>query len=195
MTETYFKNGDKIYFTADTHFGHEAILKHCNRPFKDINEMNETLITNWNNKIGPDDIVFHLGDFAFGNTKVWIPILERLNGIKYLILGNHDFKNMPDTARKYFKKVIQQLYIDIGGQKIYLNHFPFLCYGGVYRTNPVWQLFGHVHTGSVGQDTPRLVNLFSTQYDVGVDNNNYTPISYDEVVTIITRRLANQQNE
>ena len=193
MTETYFNNGDKIYFTADTHFGHEAILKHCNRPFKDINEMNETLITNWNNKIGPDDIVFHLGDFAFGNTKVWIPILERLNGIKYLILGNHDFKNMPDTARKYFKKVIQQLYIDIGGQKIYLNHFPFLCYGGVYRTNPVWQLFGHVHTGSVGQDTPRLVNLYPMQYDVGVDNNNYTPISYDEIVTIITRRLANNQ--
>lgn len=195
MTETYFNNGDKIYFTADTHFGHKAILQYCNRPFETIEEMNEALINNWNSKVSPGDIVFHLGDFAFGKLKLWTSVLERLNGIKYLVLGNHDFKNMPDGTRKYFKKVTQQLYINIGGQKIYLNHYPFLCYGGVYRTNPVWQLFGHVHTGTIGQDTPRLVNLYPMQYDVGVDNNNYTPISYDEVVTIITRRLANQQNE
>lgn len=194
MVEHYFKNGNNIYFTADTHFGHNAILEYCKRPFETIEEMNEALITNWNNKVGPGDIVFHLGDFAFGKNKVWIPILERLNGIKYLILGNHDFKNMPDGTRKYFKKVVQQLYINIGGQRIYLNHYPFLCYGGVYRTNPIWQLFGHVHTGTVGQDTPRLVNLYPMQYDVGVDNNNYTPISFAEVNTIIRQRLASQQN-
>lgn len=195
MTETYFNNGDRIYFTADTHFGHSAILQHCNRPFKDIEEMNEALIDNWNARVNPGDIIFHLGDFAFGHKKVWIPILERLNGIKYLVLGNHDFKNMPDFARKYFKKVLQQLYISVEGQKIYLNHYPFLCYGGVYRTDPVWQLFGHVHTGTIGQDTPRLVNLYPMQYDVGVDNNNYAPISFAEVKAIITQRLANQQNE
>ena len=93
MKETYFANGDNIYFTADTHFGHKAILQYCNRPFETINEMNEALINNWNSKVGPGDIVFHLGDFAFGGSTIWKSILERLNGRKYLIIGNHKIFN------------------------------------------------------------------------------------------------------
>ena len=63
----------------------------------------------------------------------------------------------------------------------FLNHYPFLCYGGSYRG--VWQLFGHVHSGpnAEGLDISRLESLFPTQYDVGVDNNDYAPISYREV--------------
>lgn len=56
---------DKVFFTSDTHFGHSNIIKYCNRPFKDKDEMNETLISNWNKVVPEDGIVIHCGDFAF----------------------------------------------------------------------------------------------------------------------------------
>ena len=60
-----------VFFTSDTHFGHENILKFCNRPFSSIEDHDLALINNWNSVIGNDDTVFHLGDFCFGNTTKW----------------------------------------------------------------------------------------------------------------------------
>ena len=85
-----FSRKDRIFFTADTHWGHRNIIRYCQRPFADVDEMNEALITNWNSTIGKDDIVFHLGDFAMGGSAEWCRLLERLNGRIYLILGNHE---------------------------------------------------------------------------------------------------------
>ena len=87
-----YPDGNKVYFTSDTHFGHENIIKWCRRPYSSVEEMNEKLIENWNSVVGPDDIVFHLGDFAFGGSGLWKEVLSRLNGKKYLIIGNHDEK-------------------------------------------------------------------------------------------------------
>ena len=78
-----------IFFTSDTHFEHERIIEYCRRPFKDKNEMTEALIKNWNDLIGPDDIVFHLGDFSWGGSAAWNDVLNRLNGHIHLVLGNH----------------------------------------------------------------------------------------------------------
>lgn len=169
-------------------------MKFCNRPFESVEEMNEALITNWNSVVGQNDIIFHLGDFAFGGSQLWNNVLNRLNGHIYLILGNHDMKNLREGYMKKFELVVPQMHIEVGGNSIYLNHYPFLCFGGVYRDPPVWQLFGHVHSGpysTTGKDTERLVNLFPSQYDVGVDNNNFTPISYEQIKTIIQM----QQNQ
>lgn len=181
----YRFDGDKVYFTSDTHFCHANIIKFCNRPFKDVEDMNETLIANWNSVVGHNDIVFHLGDFCFGGPAEWKRILDRLNGKIYLIAGNHDIKNLAQSCRERFVQVIMQMHIEVGKHKIYLNYYPFLCYGGAYRGT--WQLFGHVHTSmnSAGIDAPRLNMLFPTQYDVGVDNNNFTPVSYNKVRAII----------
>ena len=175
-----FSRKDRIFFTADTHWGHRNIIRYCQRPFTDVEEMNETLISNWNSTVGKDDIVFHLGDFAMGGSAEWSRLLERLNGKIYLILGNHDMKTIGKGFAR-FEHVAMQMLINIGGQRIYLNHYPFLCFGGAYRNT--WQLFGHVHTNPVqtGLDFSRLRNLFPTQYDVGVDNNNYMPISFEQV--------------
>ena len=59
-------DGDKVFFTSDTHFGHAGIITFCHRPFQDVAQMNETMIANWNRVVGPEDIVFHLGDFCLG---------------------------------------------------------------------------------------------------------------------------------
>ena len=96
-----------------------------------------------------------------------------------------------------FELVIPQMQIEIEGRSVYLNHYPFLCYGGSYRDeNSVWQLFGHVHSGPncTGLDCDRLGILFPYQYDVGVDNNNYTPISWQQVKDAINQQIEKSKS-
>jgi len=182
---------ENLWFTSDTHFGHENIIRFCNRPFKNAAEMNAELIRRWNQAVPEDGVIFHLGDFAHGNASLWNDILSRLHGTKYLILGNHDMKSLRQGYMKWFQEISQQMTIRVGGQRIVLNHNPFLCYGGSYRD--VWQLFGHVHSGPAshtGLDHPRLKMLFPLQYDVGVDNNDYRPVSFAEVKTKIDAQVS-----
>ena len=183
----------QVFFTSDTHFGHSNIIKYCQRPFNSAEHMDEVLISNWNEVVSPQDIVFHLGDFCFGSDKEWIKILQRLNGTKYLILGNHDLKKIANSnqIKDYFADINMQMRVVVDKQKMLLNHYPFLCFEGGYQN--VWQLFGHVHSSkhSTGLDKERLVHLFPTQYDVGVDNNNYRPVSFAQVSQIITEQQAN----
>lgn len=181
----------KIWFTSDTHFGHQNILKFCERPFVSIEEMDNAIIERWNSKVGKDDIVFHLGDFAFATNKRWQKLIALLNGKIYLILGNHDVIRWPGTyTMQLFDRVENQMMLKIDNKyKVYLNHFPFLCYDGTYR-NPydcTIQLHGHVHerVGDVGKDAQRLQYRFPYQYDVGVDNNNFYPVSWEEILKII----------
>ena len=184
-------NGNKVYFTADTHFNHANIIKFCNRPFKNVEQMNETLIANWNYVVGENDIVFHLGDFCLGGAAEWTKLLDRLNGKIYLILGNHDLKNIRQGFIQRFEHVALQMFIMVDKQKMYLAHYPFLCFEGGYKD--VWQLFGHVHTrkNNTGIDAERLQYLYPTQYDVGVDNNDFKPVSFEEVKSIIDRQVNN----
>ena len=79
-----------IYVTSDTHFNHTNIIKYCERPFTDVTDMNESLISNWNKRVKKNDIVLHLGDFGFGNSEQLLSIRRQLHGIIFLLLGNHD---------------------------------------------------------------------------------------------------------
>lgn len=178
----YTFDPEQVWFTSDTHFCHENIVRFSNRPFRDAKEMNEEIIRRWNETVPEDGIVFHLGDFCLGGSKEWNDIMYRLHGRIYLILGNHDFRNIKHAFMSRFEMVTQQMTIRVGGQSIILNHNPFLAYGGSYRDT--WQLFGHVHSGPLshtGLDHPRLSMLFPLQYDVGVDNNDFRPVSFYEV--------------
>lgn len=158
--------------------------------------MNDALIRNWNETVPEDGVVFHLGDFAFGGPREWNNLLSRLHGRIYLIVGNHDMKQARQGFMSRFTHVSQQMTIRVGGQPIVLNHNPFLCYGGSYRN--VWQLFGHVHSGPLsdqGKDLPRLGVLFPRQYDVGVDNNGFRPVSFREVQQRIEAQVARSGNK
>lgn len=189
-------SGQPVWFTSDTHFCHEAIIRMNGRPFDSVEAMNQALIDNWNARVGKDDVVFHLGDFCFGNAKVWDSILAQLNGRIHLVLGNHDRKYF-DRRHQYTNlvSVAEQMSIIVDNRKIILNHYPFLCYAGTYSPFKTYQFFGHVHTSdfSDGKDIPRLAYLFPTQYDVGVDNNGYKPISFNEVDRIIKQRKTETQ--
>ena len=187
--------GEGLFFTSDTHFGHANIIKYCSRPFNSATHMDEMLISNWNETVGPEDTVFHLGDFCFGKPPKWLSILERLNGRIYLIVGNHDDRGLNDKVVSHFAAVSMQMRIRVDGQKIYLNHFPFLCFDGGYSN--VWQLFGHVHSkaGMAGMESSRLMHLYPTQYDVGVDNNDYRPVSFSRICSVINAQIKAANGE
>ena len=193
MVTKYPESG--IFFTSDTHFGHSKIIDYCKRPFSSIEEHDKALIQNWNNTVGQDDTVFHLGDFAYGNSQFIANIIKQLNGNIILIKGNHDLRNMNPTLYNIFSDVVYQARILIDKQTVYLNHFPFLCFDhgdiNLYKDNYSIQLFGHVHSGPLtsSKDVSRLNILFPTQYDVGVDNNNYTPISWADVKNKIKQQI------
>ncbi len=197
-----FDRGDGIFFSSDHHLWHSNILKFCNRPYDDVEQMNADFIRRWNAVVKSNDIVFYLGDFCFGGEKLWNAILDELRGHIYMLWGNHDVKHISAKLADRFEWCGFQAQIYVEKKLIYLNHYPFLCFSGSYREeeNMSWQLFGHVHTqksragGSVpqaeaGLDDVRMKYLFPTQYDVGVDNNNYAPVSYFEVKDIIGRQL------
>lgn len=191
----------KIYFTSDTHFGHKGIIDFCNRPFKSVEEMDKELIIKWNEKVPEDGLVFHLGDFAWGGHPFWENIRKQLNGDIILIKGNHDEKNLTKTgAETLFKNVTYQLKLLIEDRPVYLNHNPFLCYAGTYRdkNSLVYQLHGHVHVtrkAPKGMDIKRvLANEFPTQYDVGVDFNDYAPLSWKEVDEKIKEQIKENNN-
>ena len=187
------EQAQKIYFVSDTHFNHENIIKYCKRPFKNVEENDTELIRRWNEKVPKDGIVFHLGDVAFGDPDKVDKILEQLNGTIYLVIGNHDWRRIVNDHKWRFELMTQQINMKIGKRHIILNHYPMLCFSGAWRgEDATYQLFGHVHTSPYtdeGLDQQRLKMLFTSQYDVGVDNNNFTPVSWKEVDQIINNQM------
>jgi len=156
------------WFTSDLHFGHNNIITYCKRPYADKNEMDGGLITNWNKKIQPTDSVYVLGDFSFHKENKTREIILRLNGIKHMILGNHDRGYGKDVNLwyEYFVSVEDYARVTVDGHKFVLCHFPFASWERGYVN-----LHGHTH----GMRTP-----YFAQHDVGVDYNNMVPITSHE---------------
>ena len=193
MITKYPESG--IFFTSDTHFGHSKIIDYCKPPFTSKPDHHKTNKLNNNHTVGQDDTVFHLGDFAYGNSQFIANIIKQLNGNIILIKGNHDLRNMNPTLYNIFSDVVYQARILIDKQTVYLNHFPFLCFDhgdiNLYKDNYSIQLFGHVHSGPLtsSEDVNRLNILFPTQYDVGVDKNNITKIKKKNLKNKIKQQI------
>ncbi|MEP0518947.1 MAG: metallophosphoesterase family protein [Hyphomicrobiales bacterium] len=161
----------ETFFISDTHFGHERIIHLSRRPFTSVEEMNEALIKNWNAVVGPKDVVWHLGDFGMGSDTPSREFAKRLNGKIHLIEGNHDQKTVRDCADCFASIGLMKM-ISIDTQKVLLCHYPMREWDKAWRGS--WHLFGHVHG--------RLDNEpFSKSMDVGVDSNNYHPVSFEQV--------------
>lgn len=196
ITKIRPEDTSKIFWTSDSHYFHNNILKYCNRPFETVEAMNEALVANWNSVVKPDDHVYHLGDFCFGNVEKWNWCLEpgRLNGHIHLILGNHDPERVfrDGTMFGRFDSIDFQKILIIEGWTVILNHFPFLSFSN-NLDHKVMQLFGHIHSGpdGIGNVMTGGKELQWNQYDVGVDNNNYTPVSWAQ----IKERMKLAENE
>ena len=176
-----------IWVISDTHFGHENIIKYCNRPFSNIEEHDDALIRNWNSRVGPDDTVYVIGDFALTPPKQVQNYLRRLNGKElHNIKGNHDkcqsgtcvtcggptygkWMEEPDG----FTSIRDVFLLKLGkaaSDWIWMSHYaharwPHAHHGSLH-------IFGHSHGGFKG---------LGRSMDVGVDTNNYFPYHIDEV--------------
>lgn len=173
--ENIVSRGPKTFFTSDTHFGHANIIKYCNRPFKSVEEMDEALIKNWNDKVQVGDTVYHLGDFSFGPAEKYA---SRLNGMIRFVRGNHDRPLEAYLNCKYFQ-FPDVLSIYVGKQQFFLSHYAHRVWPKSHRGT--WHLYGHSH-GTLPDDPD------SMSFDCGVDCHNYAPLEFEEVKAIMEKK-------
>ena len=162
---------NNIFFTADTHFNHAKIIELCHRPFENVKEMDETMIENWNHIVKQKDTVYLLGDFAYGKNDEVKKLRYRLNGKIHLILGNHDYQNKIQRLTNIFSSMNDLLTFKYNKKYIVLCHYPLVTWDK-QKTNS-FQLHGHCH-GNL-----KTINKY--QMDVGVDCNNFYPVSIEQV--------------
>lgn len=147
--------------------------------------MNETLIQNYNQKVTDKDTVWLLGDLGFSTFSDMYPLIKRLNGHKQLILGNHDQRHRWNYMRsELFESVADYKEIKVEKQKISLFHYPIYNWASAHYGS--WHLHAHCH-GKIDGVNKELIEVQRYRYDVGVDGNNYTPVSFDEVQEIFSR--------
>lgn len=166
-----------IYYTSDLHFGHKNILRYENRPFESVDEMNEKLVENWNNKVKPEDTVYHLGDFAIKNSSMnldkIIELYNRLNGNKILLIGNHDLDWIDKVSDKLQYKPVDYLEIKDGDRIVCLCHYPIEDWDGKHHGS--MHVHGHIH----GRD---IISHLPNRFNAGVDVRNYEPVTLDEMI-------------
>ena len=166
------------YYVADPHFGHENILKLCQRPFGSIEDMNQALIAAWNERITGNDTVFILGDLFYRCADPE-PILQQLKGRKRLIIGNHDSSWMDKVElSKYFVSVDPFLEITDGVRGITLCHYPLLTWKHKLRT---FMVHGHIHNDTTSDFFP-LLAVRERVLNAGVDINGFRPVMFEELV-------------
>lgn len=200
------------YYIADTHYYHRNLIsKMDNRNFKTVEDMNEKMIEIHNKKVKKNDEVVFIGDFSFGTAEQTNEILERLNGTKYLIEGNHE-KYLKDSLfnKNLFKWIKPYAELNDNNRKVILSHYPILFYNGQYRLdenkNPkTYHLCGHVHD----TNDNKLLNKFILEQRntklipaSGIESympsniincfcmfSDYEPLTLDEWINITEKRL------
>jgi len=170
-----------IWFTSDWHINHAKIIDYCNRPFEEVEEMDESIMENFDSLVSKNDIVFFLGDIAFGEdmAKHILNLITKKAEVHF-ILGNHDMRYI-NTISSVANSVNTLLDIQIDDQPITLCHYPMRTWHKSHFDSI--QLFGHVH----GRLQPK-----GKQWDVGVDNNRFLPVSYETIKHIMKTQPHNE---
>jgi calcineurin-like phosphoesterase family protein len=186
-----------MWLTSDTHLGHINIIKYCNRPFVSVESMNAALIDAWNDRVRPNDEVWHLGDLAMGLLTESLDVqARRLHGRKFLVAGNHDRcwtgkKKVGDWPARYlqagFTPLPNQTSLRVNDKDVEVCHFPYVGDSQdedrYEEHRPVdrgsWLLHGHVHDS--WQQRDKMIN-------VGVDVWDFAPVHIDTLAAIISGR-------
>lgn len=194
-----------IFFTADTHFWHKNVMNYCNRPFSDVEHMNKCLIENWNSVVKQDDTIYVVGDFSFSGIAKQREILSQLNGKKILVRGNHDYEKM----HKYIEMGFEAVHDFVIVEDLFVCHYPLfnedqLIENAINRTHDgskylIDKFFRHYHeTFKESQKMFRVkyiahghihckhfTNSDVKHINVGVDVQNYTPISLEQIKLLL----------
>ena len=176
----------KIFYTSDLHFGHKAIMRYDDRPFTSVEEMDETIIKNWNNTVSAVDTVYVLGDISWYKADKTIDIFKRLNGHKILIKGNHDKFSYENYKTMGFEQVCDYKEIKDRGRNVVLCHYPIPCFNK--RFYGAYMLYGHVHNSfewnymkSLRRDF-EAIDTRCNIFNVGTMCWDYTPVTLDKII-------------
>ena len=178
----------KIWFTSDLHFGHDREFIWGPRSFKNVNEMNETIIKNWNEAVSPEDDVYVLGDLMLGNNENGKRLLGRLKGRIHVVYGNHD-TDPRKTIYKNLYNVVEvcgdATTINVDGWTLYLSHYPTMTCNleKEFSKRCILNLYGHTH------QKDNFYNGLPFCYHVGLDSHNNTPVSFEQVIEDITKEV------
>lgn len=169
-----------VFFTSDPHFGHANIIKYCNRPFATVDEMDQALVANWNAVVAKGDEVYILGDLTMGDQALADRVLRQLNGRKYLVRGNHDYfaKNYAGHELAWVKDYHE---LKRNKQLLILSHYPFVEWNR--NRHGSIHLHGHQHNHADYNLSQRMEGKL--RYDVGMDANNFTPVSLDKLLRFL----------
>jgi len=170
----------KTFYIADPHFDHPGIISYCKRPFENVENMNETLIENWNKVVRQNDDVYIIGDFGFPKKAHQVPhlieIAKRLKGNKHLIIGNHDKRSLHNPEfTKLFNTI--EIYAEIFDEetKVVLFHYPIAEWNGYFGESI--HIHGHIHNHE-----NKNIAYEENRYNVGVELIDFTPITLDELI-------------
>ncbi len=181
---------NKKFYIADWHYGHGNVIAFDNRPFKTLDEMNKALVECWNSVVSAGDIVYVLGDMFWCNADKSMPILDELNGQKFLIKGNHDRCN-DNRFLKKFVKVTEYLEVEDGDKRVVLCHYPIPCFKNHFYG--WYHLYGHVHNSfewnMMEHDKYLMQELYGHKcqmYNVGamLPYMDYTPRTLEQIILL-----------
>lgn len=161
-----------IFFTSDEHFDHNNIIRYCNRPFSNTDEMNHAIITNHNEVVSKNDHTVHVGDFTLRNTSFAQSIIKQLNGNHTFLLGSHDYW-LKKKGLQIWEKKTENAYVVACHYAMHV--WPRSHYGSVH-------VFGHSHGN---------LDLPGKRHDIGVDNNNFYPVSETYLTEIMATKSDN----
>jgi calcineurin-like phosphoesterase family protein len=170
----------QTYFTSDTHFDHKNIIQYCDRPFKNIDEMNVTIVEKWNSIVTNNDTVYHLGDFTLGDIRHFTKWVSQLNGNIKILPGSHDHLWLKDFVESDKVQVVMPL-VSVEFHEIMMGEYPqviVLCHYSMQVWDRShygsWHLFGHSH------GTLKGIGL---SFDVGVDCTEFAPIPLEVIAS------------
>lgn len=132
------------YYIADLHISHKHVIDYDQRPFLNVEQMNDALISNWNKVVKKNDTVYVLGDFIWSKEQKWPEIIEQLKGNIVLIKGNHDPKSFSKKTKDYFADIKDYKEIEDNGTRVIMCHYPIPFFNHDFESNTV-MLYGHVH--------------------------------------------------
>jgi len=170
------------FISSDFHILHNAILRYDQRPFSNIEEMNQAILDNHNSVVKPTDNFYFLGDLAHGRDATPEKVedfLRQLNGNKFFIKGNHDKRDTVALYKKYGTYLGHMAEIYVGDQMITLNHYAMRVWNKSHHGS--WHLYGHSH-GSLPDDPNSL------SFDVGINVHNYFPLEFERVKEIMSKK-------
>lgn len=162
------------YVISDTHFNHRNIIDYCDRPFSSVEEMNNTLRSNWNSTVSQSETVLFLGDLMMGTKKEQRQLLSELHGDIIFVKGNHDDLTMQSNAGLIYEGIE----FSIKGITFYANHYPNKRTDSSRR-----YLHGHIHNNNIRSHP--FYDQQTKSFNFSVELVNYTPVPIEDVISII----------